>query len=304
MKITHGIEYLLIRFLAFLFCLLPRTAAIKLGERLGRATGNLWKSRYKVVLDNLKIAFGESMSAVDREQLAGEVFGNIGKIMAEVCRFTITSDDQILDMVTSEGTESLKEMLEYGKGGILLGSHFGNWELVGAYIKALGYPIDFMIRGQHNPYVDNYLTFLRASRGVEVIHSERGMKDVIRALKNNHQVAIVADQHAGSHGIIIEFFGRAVSVPRAPATLSVRTGAPMMIGHIYRQPDNRHHCIFDAPVYPDPKADPEEEILRLTKLFTGRFEQEIRKQPNLWLWTHRRFKPLPDAEPKENMHVE
>ncbi|MCP4568263.1 MAG: lysophospholipid acyltransferase family protein [FCB group bacterium] len=296
MKTIHGIEYLVVRFLAFLFRLFPRKASIKLGERLGRAVGNLWTSRHNIVIDNLKIAYSDELSSAKREELSRDVFGNIGKTMAEVCRFSITSRQQILDMVTVEGENSLKEALEYGKGAILLGSHFGNWELVGAFIHALGYPIDYMIRGQHNRYVDDYLTSLRAHCGVNVIHSERGMIDVLRALKSNHQVAIVADQHAGSHGVQIEFFGRLVSVPRAPATLSVRTGAPIMIGHMYRQDDGSHHAVFDPLIYPNREADVDEEIVRLTRQFTVRFEQAIRERPDHWLWTHRRFKTLSDTK--------
>ena len=304
MKITHGIEYLFVRWLAFLFRLFSRNTSIRLGELMGRATGKLLSSRCNTVIKNLETAFGKAMTSGERARLAGDVFGNIGKTMAEVCRFSIISQEDILTMVSVEGEGCLREALDYGKGAILLGSHFGNWELVGAFIHALGYPIDFLVRGQHNPYVDAYLTSLRQSWGVEVIHSERGMKDVLRALKNNHQVAIVADQHAGSHGIIVEFFGQAVSVPRAPATLSVRTGAPIIIGHMYRNEDNSHRVSFEPLLYPDPNADVEEEIRRLTMEFTECFERKIRHRPELWLWTHRRFKPLAGTEQSEGASVE
>ncbi len=292
MKISHGIEYLLFRLTVAIFQSLPHRAAVSLGERLGRAACNLWYSRRRVILKNLIIAFGDRLSPEKRETLAREIFGNIGKTMAEISRFPCYDSERILALVTSEGEASFREVLDYGRGAILAGSHFGNWELMGAYINALGYPVDFLVRGQHNRYVDNYLTYLRRSCGVGVIHSESGMKEVVRALKNNRQVAIVSDQHAGSRGIIIDFFGQPVSVPRAPAQLAVKMGAPIVTGQIFRNPDNSHHCVFDKPEYPDPNADPEKEVLRLTTIFTRRIESAIRQRPELWLWTHRRFKPV------------
>ncbi len=304
MKITHGIEYGAIRLTAAFFRTLPAAAALRAGDRLGRSINLLWRSRHRIIMRNLEIAFGDDLSTRDRTRLSGDIFGNLGKTLAEVSRFPKLDKEQILRLVDSEGEETFQEALDYGRGAILTGSHFGNWELMGAYINALGFPVDFLVRAQHNPYVDEYLTYLRRCLNVRVIHSESGMMDVMRALKDNRQVAIVSDQHAGSQGIVVPFFGRMVSVPRAPATLAVRTGAPIITGCITRRTDNTHHCVFQRPVYPDPNADQAAEILRLTKLFTGRIEETIRARPDHWLWTHRRFKPLNGKEQTEGSYVE
>lgn len=304
MKISHGIEYLAARLAALIFQTLPHGAALKLGERLGRSVDNLWTARHKVIINNLEIAFGDAMTAAQREELARDIFGNIGRTLAEISRAPKYDKNRILDLVDSEGEETFQEALDYGKGAVLVGSHFGNWELSGAYVNALGFPVDFLVKRQHNPYVDRYLTYLRRCLGVRVIQSESGMMEIIRALKDNRQVAIVSDQHAGSGGIIVNFFGRPVSVPRAPAALAVKTGAPIITGYIMRRPEGRHHCVFQKPVYPRSGADPKEEIFRLTKIFTGRIEEIIRMRPDHWLWTHRRFKYVPPAEQIEGSYVE
>jgi KDO2-lipid IV(A) lauroyltransferase len=298
MKISHGLEYLAARLLALVFQLLPHGAAVALGGWLGRLIDRLRIVRHAVVIDNLRIAYGDAFTPARREGLSREVFDNLGKTMAEICRFPRISKEHIFALVDSEGSDVFREVAEYGKGGVLVGSHFGNWELMGGYVSALGYPIDFLVRGQHNRYFDQYLTYLRGCLGVRVIHSERDMKEVIRALKQNRQVAMVSDQHAGSQGIIVRFFGQPVSVPRAPAALAVRLGSPMVTGCIFRNPDNTHHCVFDRAIYPRPDADPTEEMERLTQLFTLRIEEAIRRRPELWLWTHRRFKHIP-AEKKQ-----
>ena len=306
MKISHGIEYLFVRALTSLFQILPHKAAVNLGRMLGKATDNVWLSRHKIILNNLKIAFGDSLTEAKRGEIARDVFANLGMTLAEVSRFPKFSRSDILTLVSGTNLEVFEELLKFGKGGLLVGSHFGNWELVGAYFDALGYPVDFLIRGQHNKLVDNYLTKIRESRGGRLIHSEErgGMKEILRALKANRQIALVSDQHAGSNGIIIKFFGRLVSVPRAPAVLSYRTGAPIVTGHILRNEDFTHHCVMGELIYPDTTADEHAEIYRLTRIYTERFEKAIRKYPSQWLWTHRRFKYQTTAEQREGSFVE
>ncbi len=306
MKISHGIEYFFVRLIAGIFYILPEKAALFLGARLGSATNNIWLSRHNVIIDNLKIAYGKEMDDARREEIARDVFVNIGMNLAELSRFPKMSTEKVLQMVEGEGLDSFQEVEAFGKGGLLVGGHIGNWELVGAYINAIGVPVDFLVRGQHNKLVDNYLTSLRAHAGVKVIHSEEsgGMLEIIRTLKKNRQVCIVSDQHAGSQGILINFFGQKVSVPRAPATLSVRTGAPIISGYIIRREDNSHYCHFEKPLYPDLSAPQDEEIYRLTKVYTKRIEKTIRKNPSFWLWTHRRFKYQPKTEQSEGSFVE
>lgn len=304
MKISHGIEYLTARAAALIFQLLPHRLAVKFGGKAGRAAGWIMSWRRAVVRTNLKLAFGDRYDAAGREELAGRIFDNLGRTMAEVARFPRLSKDRILTLVTAEGTENLQAVLEHGRGAILAGSHFDNWELMGAYINALGFPVDFLVQAQHNPYFDDYVTRLRAGWGVKVVHSDRGMKEIIRALKANRQVVIVADQHGGSGGIIVTFFGRRVSVPRAPAALAVKFQTPIITGYSVRNPDDTHHCRFEPPLYPDPQADPETEMVRLTTIYTERIEQSIRLRPDLWLWTHRRFKPVADAEQRDDVYVQ
>ncbi|NMC44684.1 MAG: lysophospholipid acyltransferase family protein [candidate division Zixibacteria bacterium] len=304
MKINHGIEYGAARLAALIFQLLPHRFAVRCGGRAGRAAGLVLAGRRAVVRTNLEIAFGDQYDRAGREELTDRVFDNLGRTIAEIARFPRLSKDQILSLVTADGMDSLREVQEHGRGAILAGSHYGNWELMGAYINALGYPVDFMVRGQHNPYFDRYLTRLRAGGGVKVIHSERGMKEVIRALKDNRQVAMIADQHGGGGGVLTTFFGRTVSVPRAPAALAVKFRTPILTGFMVRNADDTHHLRVDPPLYPDPQGDPEVETERLTRIYTERIEQAIRLRPELWLWTHRRFKPVADQEQTGNVYVQ
>lgn len=299
-----GIEYFLARLTGLVFQILPRSGALWLGEKLGLAVNFVWKSRRGVVLRNLEIAFGNDMSPAQREQLSRRVFANIGKTLAETCRAPVTGREQLLTLIDCEGTENYQEAVDYGKGTVIVSSHFGNWEYFGANLVARGYDADVVARGQHNTLVDKYLTHLRQSFGMNVLHSERGgMKEAIRALRQNRQVAILSDQHEGSHGVIVVFFGQKVSAPRAPAALSQKTGAPIVTAHLFRMPDNRHLCRFDKPIYPNLEADREKEINRLAQEYTFRIETAIRQRPDLWLWTHRRFKPVDGTEQSTSLYV-
>jgi KDO2-lipid IV(A) lauroyltransferase len=305
MKISHGIEYLAALALVKLFQVLPRKTALALGKNLGLLVCRLWRARRLIVLNNLDIAFGDSLDAEEKRSLARRVFVNIGKTIAELARFPVTSSDDLRSFARLEDPHTFDEVKAHGKGCIIVSAHFSNWEIAGFVIRDQGLPIDFLVEGQHNPYFDNLLTRLRQSCGVRVHHSNRGgMKEVLRTLHRNEMVAIVSDQHAGSRGIVVRFFGRLVSVPRAPATLSYKTGAPIMIGYDYRQADDTHIIKRHATVYPNRDAEERDEILRLTREYTQILEKAVRSHPEFWLWTHRRFKYTPRKEQTEGAYVE
>jgi KDO2-lipid IV(A) lauroyltransferase len=305
MKISHGIEFLAALFLVKLFQFLPRRSALAFGSLLGRIVHRLWKRRRTVVMNNLRIAFGEELNESERKAIARRVFVNIGKTLAEIARFPVTSSSELRSFTHLATPEVFDETRARGKGCIIASGHFSNWEIAGYVINDVGYTLDFLVEGQHNPYFDNLLTRLRESCGVKVHHSDRGgMKEVLKTLRRNEIVAIVSDQHAGSRGIIVRFFGRLVSVPRAPAALSYRTGAAIVVGYDYRQPDDTHVLRAHAVLYPRRDAPEQSEIYRLTSAYTAILEEQIRAHPDLWLWTHRRFKYTPPEEQTEGTYVE
>ena len=279
--------------------LLSPQMADHLGGGLGNIAHLVLTSRKRIALYNLERALGAELTLAQRRRIVKEVFHNIGRSMVEFSRFNKLSLEDVRRLVIGPGEETLARVQGEGKGGMVVTAHFGNWELLGAWVAACGYPMDFLIGTQHNEKVDRLLVGFRESMGVGIIRLSTSSRQVFKALKANHMTGLVSDQHSASGGIVLDFMGRPASTPKGPALFSVRTGAPLLPFLLRRERYDRHILIPGEPIYPPNSGDEEVDIANMTRAYTKFFEQNIRKYPDQWMWTHRRWK-VPENWFKEN----
>jgi len=259
------------------------------GARFGRCIGAIWFSRRRVAQDNLQRAFPSELTSEQIKTTTRGVFGTMGQTIFEVLRFGITKPEDLLTRVEGDDTQ-LRRAYEQGKGAVLVSGHFGNWEMLGAWVRACGYPLDVVVKPMRNPLVDAYYNRCRAHMDVGVIHSQLGTKDILRALQQNRFVAILVDQYAGAEGVDVDFFGRPASTPRGPAALALKFGCPILSGVMEQHPDGRLIAHIDGPVEHTPTGNTDEDIRIVTQELTRRLEAHIRRLPEQWLWTHRRWR--------------
>lgn len=284
---THTLEALLVNGLFATSRALPWPGGARAGATLGgvaRALG----IRRRVAEANLALAFPERSTA-ERAAILAAHYREVGRIAAEYARLpelARTRDDAIAEAAGIEHLEALR-----GRGVLLLTGHFGNFELLGAYLARLN-PVDFVVKPLSNPRVEALVADLRARAGVGVIPLGGGLKHVFRSLRAGRWVALLADQDARRHGVFVPFFGRPASTPEGPARLALQTGAPIVFGTIRRRSDGRHRLEVDPPHAPAGPPDGEH-VRALTAWHVARLEREVRAAPEHWFWLHRRWKTPP-----------
>jgi KDO2-lipid IV(A) lauroyltransferase len=83
--------------------------------------------------------------------------------------------------------------------------------------------------------------------------------------------------------MVIDFFGKKTLIPKGPATLSLLTGAPIILGFVIRQKDDHFNLVFEKPIVPVSTGDKEKDIYNLTRKYLDVIERYIRQYPNHWL---------------------
>ncbi|MGH8016568.1 MAG: lysophospholipid acyltransferase family protein, partial [Candidatus Zixiibacteriota bacterium] len=287
-RLKHYLEYAAASSIAAIARTLRPEAADRLGAFLGTVAFNLIKSRRQVSNDNIRGTIGQNLTDVEIEEITKSVFQNIGRTLTEIVRFQNLGQSGVLKILHGDPA-LIKKIYGEGKGGIILTAHYGNWELLGGWPAALGYPIDFLVGTQHNQLVDELLNSCRRKLGAGIIPLENSLRGIFKALKSNHFVGIAGDQHAAA-GIKLKFLGKYALHARGPALFSIRTGAPILPMMLRRENFNRHVAYSAEPIYPNQSADEESEITRITETSVRFFEDFIRKYPDQWAWTHRRWK--------------
>jgi len=250
----------------------------------------LMPSRRKIAIQNLKEALSDQLTSPEIESITRRVFQNIGRTFIEVSRFNESEPERLKNIVVGDGRELFEAARQAGSGGILLTAHFGNWEILGAWVAAMGYKTHILVTIHSNRKFNELLNNCRSRMGVNVVSVGESIKHIFRALQNNEFIGIAGDQHSPAGDLIIDFFGRPVAAAKGPAVFSLRTGAPLLPFLLVRERYDRYRLIHDDPIYPSDYSDDDEGIRNMVSRYHLFYEKAIREYPDQWLWTHRRWK--------------
>ncbi|HTY56350.1 MAG TPA: lysophospholipid acyltransferase family protein [Candidatus Binataceae bacterium] len=297
---SRCVFYLMVAIL-HLMSLLPDFVLRPLGEFGGWIAYWLDRRHVEIGLKNLEVAFPDK-SADDRRQILRGSYINLGRCAAEYIRLGGFFYRRLKRRVTYERFWVWDEVATRhpGKGILVLGAHFGNFELLSAAHALLGHQISLVHHTQRFLAGDALITFVRERAGVEVIRKHAAARPVLRALRANQLVAIPFDQNAKrSEAIFVPFFGEPAATTSGLARLVQISGAPVVPVFLVRQPDYRNHKLIIGDEIPiQASADPRADIEENTSRFVKAIEDMVRQYPEQFLWTHRRFRTRPRGSAK------
>lgn len=283
----HTLEYFGVRLLDLFFGLLGPRLSMPVACALGTLLYWAVSKKRQIALNNLKLAFGDTLTEHDRETIVRKAFQNLTMNAAEFCLTPRLHAKGILDdRVKIEGAEIFFEALSEQKGAILIGAHYSNWELAGYAISTNITPAHTVARTLKNSKVDKWVNSIRGKSGQVVVPKVGALRSMIKLFREGKLLVFLLDQHAGDKGIPIDFFGHPAFTFDSVAMLSKRFNVPVIFGYD-RRIDNTFKHVMTFVTRIDPGDTSVEELtIRYTKLI----EAVIREKPELWLWMHRRWK--------------
>jgi len=231
----------------------------------------------KAVLGNLRRILPEATDEEIHEK-AREVFVNFGKYLYEFFRLKYLTLEMLGRRVIVKGQEHLDEALTKGKGVIIVTAHIGNWELGGVFMSLLGYPMVAVALPHRDRRINNMFNRQRQRIGVKVVPSQGvAVRHIYACLKGNAIVALVGDRDFAGTGVRMPFLGAEKMIPRGPAVLTLRTGAPIVMCFVLREPGDK--IVIEFSKLPE---TPREEK-SITAAFVREIEQKVRQYPTQWL---------------------
>ncbi|MEA1996436.1 MAG: lysophospholipid acyltransferase family protein [Gemmatimonadota bacterium] len=291
-RLRHLFEYGLFRVLIFVLGIMPHRLALAAGKALGSIVWRVVGYRKSVMCKNMGLAFPQEKPAeIERTALA--CYRNLGRIFFEYSRIMRLSDSWMARNIHVHGQDLLDKAVESGRGAIIVSFHYGNWELMGACIGRLGYPLDVTSRVQTNQPFNDYITRIRQANGITLLPlTGSAHKRILNSLKQGRFVGFLADQDAGRGGVFVDFLGRPASTPKGPALYSFLTGVPVVMGFMPPRDGGGWEIVFEEVPRPDTK-NREDFIREMTAYYTARLEEYVRQSPENWFWLHRRWKTQP-----------
>ena len=196
-----------------------------------------------------------------------------------------------------KNTERAKWLMQEGQGLLLVGAHYGNFEIVGYLLGLFGFNIYSIARPLDNKYINRYLYGVRRRVGQRIIDKKGAAELMERLTGDGATLCFVADQDAGRKGIFVDFFGRPASTYKSIGLLAITRGVPIAVGYS-RRVGNRF-CFeigMNRLIMPEEWAEKDDPLRWVTAEYTRAIEQFVREDPTQYWWLHRRWKHRPRGE--------
>jgi Kdo2-lipid IVA lauroyltransferase/acyltransferase len=241
---------------------------------------------------NLAFAYPGTLPEQRSSTIDG-VFESIARMLVALARFPKLNAQNVHQWIRYEGLENYLEAKKQGRGVLVATAHLGNWELSAFSHALMTEPMNVMVRPLDNPLIDAVIEKRRQASGNRLIFKKDAARSVLKALRNNEAVGILADQNTtATEGVFIDFFGKPACAGTAFAKFANHSGAAVIPGFAFwERTENRYVLRFY------PKLDMTGDIAADTQCIHSFFESVIREYPDQWMWIHRRWKTRPPGDP-------
>ncbi|MEO0078833.1 MAG: lysophospholipid acyltransferase family protein [candidate division WOR-3 bacterium] len=177
----------------------------------------------------------------------------------------------------------LNQLMDQGRGCIIVTGHLGNWDLAGAFLAALGYPMSAVVEPVPRGWGRTFNRY-RSATALETIPIPDHAR-IAEALQKKRVLALVADRDLTGSGIICPAFDARRSIPRGPAAYSLRYDVPIAIGYLVFQdrPGHRPYLgVVEEPLRFERTGNLDADVTALTGLIAQRLNQLIARYLDQW----------------------
>jgi len=279
-------------------CALPRSAAWRIGRLSGWLGYYLAPSTRRIAKANLVLAFGSRLTEGQRTRIARESLQNLVSTLVMLfwaVRISPTSFDKYVE-IDGASWRKFQEAEDRGKGVICVTLHYGDWELLGLSMALLGAPLTVAAQQTGIPGLDRLLAFCRSRTGNRIVAARRSLLALAQAIRRKRYPTVLNDLNARRHGgQWVSFFGLPVYNHPTVGTLAVLTGAPIMYGLAHPLGKGRTRLEWAEILY-SLTGDRDRDVRTINQACMDFAEEVIRRRPECWHWSYRRWKRRPTKE--------
>lgn len=287
----NGLQQIALFFL-YLFSLLPFWVLYVLSDIIYVIFYYLVHYRRKVVYQNLRNAFPEKTEKEIRK-IERKFYRYFGDLIVETIKSVSISEKELRRRVILTNPEVITKYYAGGRSLVAIGGHYCNWEWAG-----LNFPFytdkKFLIiyKPLSNKLFDQFFHKVRARFGTIPVAMSRAMRELVRLKNEQPAIGLLGDQTPSREELdyFVDFLNQKTPVFLGVEKISRATNSVVLYYDMVRV-KRGYYTYTLYTLFNEPKQTEEYEI---TKAHVKFLENIIKRAPEYWLWSHRRWKFKPE----------
>ena len=243
--------------------------------------------RKKVVQSNLRNSFPEK-SEKELRAIEKRFYQFFCDLIVETIKTLTITPKQVKKRVSVDNLDIYQNYFSQRQSLIMVLGHFGNWELAGArYSQEAYHQLKVIYHPLKNKYFNRLIIKMRTRLGNGLYPMKETARCMIQDKNTPTITAFIADQTPPpERAYWTTFLNQETPVFFGTEKFSKKFNYPIIYTSTKRIKRGYYHIQTEVLVE-DPSKMKEYEI---SELHTKRLEQDIIAQPEIWLWTHKRWK--------------
>lgn len=271
----------------YIFSLLPFRVLYLFSDLVAFLLYSVFGYRKEVVMANLVQAFPDKTDQ-ERKAIAKKFYRNFVDNWTETLKLLSISKRALNKRITAN-FEVFHQLYATGKSVQVNLGHFFNWEFMTVH-AGINQPYTFLTvyLPQSNKIMNRLVLYVRGRWGNPLLSSSDMARAIIPWRKKQYLLALGADQRpiAPDNSYWLNFLNKPAGFVKGPEKYARGQGIPVVMMNTTKV--KRGHYHFEYFLLADnPKSLPEGELIRT---YVRHLEENIRLQPDLYLWSHKRWK--------------
>jgi KDO2-lipid IV(A) lauroyltransferase len=251
--------------------------------------GRLAKYRQKVIYNNARNSFPDYSEKQVRE-IVKKFYSHMADLIFESIKLFSISRDQVISRCKIRNPEVLDELYDQGKHVIIVGGHYNNWEMLAVALDSqVKHNIVGIYRPLTNKFFDKKFAASRSKYGTGLVHVKKVGKYFQNLDKSLKATVFGADQSPGTirpNTYWTTFMNQETAVMFGTEKYATEYNLPVIYVSIDKIKRGYYEMEFSV-LNLNPKESAYTEI---TEAHTRRLEEQILKNPEFYLWSHKRWK--------------
>ncbi len=245
------------------------------------------KYRKSIVFNNLKNSFPEK-SEKEIRLIAKKFYKNLSDILLEGIKGMSMSNKNIQKRYVLIDKQLNEKHYKEGKNIIYAGGHLSNWEWgIRTTPKNVLHKSLIIYKPLKNKKIDEYFRKERRKENAELV----SIHQTSRAFFNHDRpfcVIMIGDQHTSkrSKAIWVNFLNQPTACLHGIEFYARRFDMTVVFCEFRRVKRGFYEVLLDTIT----ETPNELEYGQITKIYMNKLEEAIRRNPENWLWSHKRWK--------------